>query len=107
LPSTIDKALAAFDLRTAAGALWELVGEANRFVSTTQPWELAKAARTGDRRAAQRLDAVLAVLHDACRVIAGELRPFLPLAGGRIEASLAGLDVKQGRTLFPKVEAIA
>jgi methionyl-tRNA synthetase len=106
LPSTIDKALAVFDLRAASSALWEVVSEANRFVSATQPWELAKAARAGDDGAAARLDAVLGVLLEACRDIAYELRPFLPLAAGRISLALADLDAQQGRALFPKVEAV-
>ena len=81
------------------------MSHANRFVSATQPWELAKAARTGDDRAAARLDAALGVLLDACSCIAYELRPFLPVAAERIDAALAALDVQQGRVLFPKVEA--
>jgi len=107
LPSAIDEALAVFDLRAATAALWEVVAEANRFASATQPWELAKAARAGDHRAAERLNAVLAVLLYACRVITGELRPFLPLAAERVNSALSELDVRQGRTLFPKVEAVA
>ncbi len=107
LPSTIDAALAAFDLRSAANALWEVVVEANRFASATQPWELARAARSGDGTAAARLDSVLGVLIDACLHIASELDPFLPLAAQRISAALADLDVQKGRALFPKVEADA
>jgi methionyl-tRNA synthetase len=107
LPSAIDEALVVFDLRRAASALWDVVSEANRFVSATQPWELAKAARTGDDGAAARLDAVLGVLLDACSCIAHELRPFLPAAAERISTALADLDVQQGRALFPKVEAVA
>jgi methionyl-tRNA synthetase len=107
LPSVIDAALAGFDLRGAATSLWEVVAEANRFVSATQPWELAKAARTGDGAAAVRLDSVLAVLLDTCSRIASELDPFLPLAAQRISAALADLDVQKGRTLFPKVVAAA
>jgi methionyl-tRNA synthetase len=107
LPSAIDEALGAFDFRAATAALWEVVAETNRFVSATQPWEVAKAARGGDVQAANRLDAVLAVLLDAGRVIADELRPFLPLGAERICAALAELDVRQGRTLFPKVEPVA
>ena len=103
----IDEALAAFDLRAATTALWEVVAEANRFVSATQPWDIAKAARGGDSRAARRLDAALAALLDVCRVIARELLPFLPLAAERITAALTNLDVQQGRTLFPKFEARA
>ena len=104
LPSAIDEALAVFDLRRAASALWEVVSEANRFVSTTQPWELATAARTGDDGASARLDAVLGVLLDACSCIAHELGPFLPLAAERIDVALADRDTQRGRALFPKVE---
>jgi methionyl-tRNA synthetase len=107
LPSAIDEALVVFDLRGAASALWEVVSEANRFVSAAQPWELAKVARTGDDGAAAQLEAVLGVLLDACLCIAYELRPFLPVAAERINAALADLDVQQGRALFPKVEAVA
>lgn len=107
LPSAIDEALAAFNLRAATASLWEVVAEANRFVSATQPWELAKAARSGDHQAAERLDRVLAALLDACRLITGELLPFLPLAAERINTALSELDARQGRTLFPKVEAVA
>lgn len=106
LPSTINEALAVFDLRAATTALWEVVAEANRFVSATQPWDIAKASRGGDPQASERLDAVLATLLDACGVIAHELLPFLPLAAERITAALTNLDVQQGRTLFPKFEAV-
>jgi methionyl-tRNA synthetase len=103
LPSAIDEALAGFDLRRAASALWEVVSEANRFASATQPWELARSARTGDDCAAARLDAVLGVLLDTCSSVAGELGPFLPAAAERISGALADLDPQRGRTLFPKV----
>jgi methionyl-tRNA synthetase len=107
LPSAVDKALADFDLRGAANELWEVVAEANRFVSSTRPWELAKATRAGDTEAPARLDAVLGVLLDACRCIADELRPFLPVAAERINVALSDLDVRKGRALFRKMEAAA
>ena len=92
LPSAIDDALARFDLRGAANALWDVVADANRFVSATRPWERADADR----------DAAPGVQLDACACIAHELRPFLPTAAERIEAALAALDPEQGRALFPK-----
>jgi methionyl-tRNA synthetase len=107
LPPAIDNALGVFDLRTAAGALWDVVVEANRFVSTTRPWDLAKAARGGNLEASERLDLVLTVLFDACRVITGQLAPFLPAAAKRITRALTELDVQQGRTLFRKFETVA
>jgi methionyl-tRNA synthetase len=105
LPEAIDDALGDFDLRRAASALWEVVSEANRFVSTTEPWQLARLARSGDDGAAARLDAVLGALLEACSCIAHELSPFLPAAAERIRVALAELDVERGRALFPKVEA--
>jgi methionyl-tRNA synthetase len=107
LPAAIDEALDAFDLRRAATALWVVISEANRFVSATQPWDLAKSARAGDVRAAGRLDWVLSELLQTCSTIAYELRPFLPLAAERISVALSDLDPKKGRTLFPKVEVTA
>jgi methionyl-tRNA synthetase len=105
LPAAIDETLGAFDLRAATAALWDVVAETNRFVSATRPWELPRAAAHGDERAADRLDAVLAVLFEACRTITAELRPFLPHAAERIGRALRELDVRRGRALFPKVEA--
>jgi methionyl-tRNA synthetase len=102
LPAAIDQELAVCDVRAAAGALWEVVSEANRFLSTTEPWKLAKAARTGDKGASVQLDAVLSAAFDASRVIARELTPFLPAAAERIATALAHLDLEQGRALFPK-----
>lgn len=107
LPEAIDAALGTCNLRAAAGAIWEVVSEANRFVSATQPWELARRARGGDAAASRRFDAVLAVLFGTCRLVARELRPFLPDAAERIAAVLDDLDVQRGRALFPKFGEIA
>ena len=101
----IDEALDRFDFRAAADALWDVVNEANRFVSATRPWELAKAERS-DAAVTARLDAVLAVLLTACQTIAQELRPFLPDAATRIEQALEQRDPNLGRTLFPKEERL-
>jgi methionyl-tRNA synthetase len=104
LASAIDDALAVCDLRAAAAALWDVVVEANRFVSATRPWELAKAARGGDTAAAERLDAVLGTLVEACDTIGTELGPFLPLAAERVARALDERDLNRARTLFPKFE---
>jgi methionyl-tRNA synthetase len=103
----IDAAFDRFDFRAAADALWNVVNEANRFVSVSKPWELAKAERGGDGAVTARLDTVLAVLVTACDVIARKLRPFLPDAATRIEHALEQRDPELGRTLFPKVERSA
>jgi methionyl-tRNA synthetase len=104
LPAEIDNAFGACDLRAATAAIWDVVAEANRFVSVTEPWELAKRARQGDDDASERLDAVLAVLFRTCRLIARELTPFLPGAAERIAPALDDLDGERGRALFPKFD---
>lgn len=85
-PKAIATGLADVDFRRAAGTVWALVDEANRFVERSRPWELAKAEQGGDGDAGKRLDATLAVLLSACRAIGDLLSPFLPGAAPRIVA---------------------
>ena len=76
-------------------ALWDFVGEANRFVEAEAPWALAKAAKAGDDAAASaataRLAGVLGDLVEACRVIALTAAPVLPSIAPRVLEQL-GLD---------------
>ncbi len=101
-PAAIDDALRRFDFRAAAGALWQLVEEANRFVAKTRPWQLAKAEQEGDHEAAAQLDTTLATLLAACHTLARELDPFLPAAAARLARALADKDPELGRRLFAK-----
>jgi methionyl-tRNA synthetase len=101
-PAAIDDALRRFDFRAAAGALWRLVEESNRFVATTRPWELAKAEQEGDHEAAAELDSALKPLFAACHTLARELDPFLPAAAARLARALAEKDPELGRRLFAK-----
>ncbi|MFD4415747.1 methionine--tRNA ligase [Streptomyces sp. NPDC058476] len=91
-PGLVDAALADFDFRRATRAVWNIVEEANRCIDATRPWELARAERQGDSEAAKRLDAVLVTLVTACRVLAEELRPFIPDAATRITGQLRPVD---------------
>jgi methionyl-tRNA synthetase len=77
VPGQVDAALNDFDPRRAAGAVWRVVEEANRYVERVRPWELARGDPAG-------LDAALAELVGACRGVAGELAPFLPDGAARI-----------------------
>ncbi|HET7029975.1 MAG TPA: class I tRNA ligase family protein, partial [Candidatus Limnocylindrales bacterium] len=71
-------------LHEALGVIWAFVGEANRYVDAEKPWELSKAAKTGDEVAATRLRLVLGDLVEACRVIALAAAPFLPGTAPRV-----------------------
>jgi methionyl-tRNA synthetase len=68
-------------LHEALAALWDFVGDANRFVEMEQPWALAKAAKAGDDAAAAaeaRLAGVLGDLVEASRLISLAVAPFMP-----------------------------
>jgi methionyl-tRNA synthetase len=104
LPRRIDDALDAFDIRRAAIALTELVDEANRYVEAERPWELARAERAGASNASARLDSALALLVDACRALAAELRPFLPEAAARLAHQFDGDALPPPARLFPRLD---
>jgi methionyl-tRNA synthetase len=78
----VGPALAAFDFRQAAAAVWAIADEANRFINRARPWDLAWVDDGAD--AGARLDAVLYLLARACSAAGRELVPFLPDAAARI-----------------------
>jgi methionyl-tRNA synthetase len=75
-------------LHDSLAALWEFVGAANRLVDLEKPWELNKAAKTGDAAAAGRLRGVLGDLIEACRLVGIAAAPFLPNTAPRVLAQL-------------------
>jgi methionyl-tRNA synthetase len=91
----IGKRIDSYLLHEALASLWELVGAANRFVDSEQPWALAKQAKAGDDQAATRLRSVLGDLLEACRLIGLAAAPFMPTAAPRIFEQL-GLEWPYG-----------
>jgi methionyl-tRNA synthetase len=75
-------------LHDALAALWTLVEAGNRLVDAEKPWELAKAAKTGDAAANQRLRDVLGDLLEACRLVGLAVAPFMPATAPRVLAQL-------------------
>ena len=78
-------------LHEALTALWEFVGEANKFVEAEQPWAIAKAARVDDgfaEEAETRLAGVLGDLIEAVRLVALAAAPFMPSISPRALAQL-------------------
>src|SRR5918995_1156332 len=78
-------------LHDALGALWDFVGEANRFVEAEQPWALAKAAKAEGHEAAaagERLAGVLGDLVEAVRLVSLASAPYLPSVAPRALAQL-------------------
>jgi methionyl-tRNA synthetase len=105
-PVAVRAALARFDFRAAAAAVWAIVEQANRYVDATEPWHLARAERAGDTAAGERLDAVLGALVAACQILAAEIWPFLPDLAAKVAAACddsAGA-LPRPRPLFPRIE---
>jgi methionyl-tRNA synthetase len=78
-------------LHDALTAIWEFVGEANRFVEAEQPWAIAKAARAGEAaspEAEAHLAAVLGDLVEAVRLVSLAVAPFMPSIAPRALAQL-------------------
>ncbi len=103
----IDAALSGGDFRTASSSVWSIAVAANRFVSQARPWQLAGAARDGAEQAGLQLDAILALLANACQELAGQLEPFLPDAAGRIAAQVtpAGGLLPRPQPVFARIGA--
>jgi methionyl-tRNA synthetase len=97
-PAGVAAALADFDFRGAAGAVWRIVVAANRYVERVRPWELAR-----DPARAAELDGCLAALVGACRVLADELTPLLPGAAARIGRQVAGERLPVPERLFARL----
>jgi methionyl-tRNA synthetase len=108
-PGRVDAALADFDFRAAAAAVWGIVDEANRYASQAQPWVAAKLERAGDREAGRQLDAILATLIRACRAAGEQLEPFLPDAAARVTQQCAAPDGKlpPAAAVFSRLDAAA
>jgi methionyl-tRNA synthetase len=105
-PVAVRAALARFDFRAAAAAVWTIVEQANRYVDATEPWHLARAERAGDTAAGERLDAVLGALVAACQILAAEIWPFLPDLAARVAAACndsVGV-LPDPRPLFPRID---
>ena len=82
-------------LHDALAALWSLVEAANRLVDNAKPWDLNKAAKTGDEAAATQLNDVLGDLVEASRLVGLAAAPFMPDAAPRVLGQL-GFDYRYG-----------
>jgi len=85
----IDAALSDFDFRQATAAVWSITEEANRYISKTKPWALA---RSEDATAPDQLDSVLGTLLHACQALGEHLEPFLPDLAARITLQCRAAD---------------
>ncbi len=118
LSDRVDVALDRFAPHEALGAIWEVIGAANKYVDETEPWVLAKRRKT-DSSAEARLSTVLYNLVETLRIVAHCASAFIPsTADGILKQIGLGLDtrgsgsswggyppdtsVQPGGVLFPK-----
>lgn len=122
LPDRIHDAFAQDAFHHATAAVWGLTAAVNKYIVETRPWDLAKAATSGDEGAEARLRTCLYTLAEALRIIAHGLLPFLPVTADTIAdrlgcplkpacweqafawgQSIPGVQVAQGDPIFAKI----
>jgi methionyl-tRNA synthetase len=108
-PEAVRTALARFDFRVAAAAVFQIVEQANRYVEAAAPWHLARAERAGDASAGERLDQVLGALVATCQVLAAEIWPFLPDLAARVATACGdvGATLPKPQPVFPRIDVTA
>ena len=94
-PGQVRSALAAFDFRRAATAVWRVVEEANRYVDATRAWQLADQER----------DVVLSRLLGACQALGELSAPFVPTTAGLVTAQCTPIGgvLPAARPVYPRI----
>ena len=91
LSAKVDDLVTRMQFSSALAEIWKLVGECNRYIDLTQPWVLGKSE---EGRA--RLNTVLYVLAECCRIVGVLITPFMPKTPARIFEQLGITDAKLG-----------
>jgi methionyl-tRNA synthetase len=81
-----EKAMADFEFHNAMKVVWELIGQMNKYIDVTAPWELAKK-----KSSRKHLELVLYRLLEGLRVVAGLLYPVMPNTAATMQRHL-GMD---------------
>ncbi len=77
-----------FNFHKALGAVWELIGQMNKYIDVTAPWELAKK-----KSSTKQLEAVIYNLLEGLRVVSGLVYPVMPDTAKTMQNHL-GLDAE-------------
>lgn len=96
--------------------IWEVIGDANRYVDSQKPWSLKKSSEAQDHL---RMGTILYVLCDVIRHIAIYVQPLMPESAAKILDQLgqddrtfeslhsslkAGTPLSEPTPLFPRIE---
>jgi methionyl-tRNA synthetase len=94
-----ERAMETFGFHTALGAVWKFIGQMNRYVDYTMPWELAKSASS-----ARQLAAVIYNLLEGLRIVSGLIQPVMPGTAEKMQRHL-GLDPEAPFYLIDRLRA--
>jgi len=114
----LDQSMADFRFNDALASVWRFIGEADKYIDTHKPWEMAKQGKT------EELNWVLYGLLDSLHQIAWQICPFLPQTSQKIAEALGikrllvenplnkdsrtnlkpGDKIKKPMALFPKLD---
>jgi len=128
LPTVIEDAVRRYDehmavlaLSQALGAVWDIVGRANRYLVEKEPWKIA-----GEEGRRDELAGILYAAAETLRILAIVIRPIMPGAAGRLWDQLgielpledqrlpgdatwgglaAGTTTTKGDPLFPRLDS--
>ncbi len=121
LPGLVEKQMDRLQFSQALAEIWKIIGECNKYIDLTQPWILGK-----DQEKKGLLGNVLLTLAECVRFTAVLIQPFMPSTPKRIfeqlgieddrlksweslqsyGANLAGIRVKKGEALFPRIDVM-
>ena len=91
---TYRESMDSFAFHKALQAVWEVIGQLNRYIVANAPWELAVDV---DKK--KRLDTVLYFLAESLRLITLVLRPVMPQAAAKMADALGLGPEMTGATL--------
>ena len=109
-----------FQFHRALSAVWDFIGQMNRYIDAAAPWELAKK-----KEAESRLSTVLYNLAEGLRIVSGLLYPVIPQTAATMQNrlgrnpdeafyaidrlrrwgdTLPGTALKKSAPLFPRID---
>jgi methionyl-tRNA synthetase len=115
-----ENAMESFQFHNALKAVWQFIGNLNKYVDVTAPWELAKK-----KSSRKQLEAVLYNLLEGLRIISGLLYPVMPDTATKMQKHLglnpeapfyllaqlktwktinAGTQLPKSTVLFPRID---
>ena len=97
--------------------IWEVIGDANRYVDAQKPWSLRKSSNPQD---IERMGTILYVLIEVIRHAAVYIQPLMPESAAKIldqlgqkersfeslkEPQMSGLELQEPFPVFPRIES--